>query len=153
MKAKDTVMNPEQIKETWHNWKTPLSEGTTFDQWLCLAQAEITWDLAFRAGKQEGWKLFEPTPDKGRLLTDEEQDACSPTGKQVATYLIEPDDMVATKLRQELSPETFRVIAKCILYGKNIAKAQRDLTASILKAQEQARVERLLGDIAVGGER
>ena len=68
--------------------------------------------------------MTEPKPDKSRLLADEE------IGLVTGDYFSNPNHPL-------------------LLLFRKVAEAQRDLTASILKAQEQARVERLLGDIAV----
>ena len=60
------------------------------------------------------------------VLSDKEQDACTPTKEQLASYLAEPDDEVAANIRKE-HPDEFIQIGRVILYGKNIAQAQRDL--------------------------
>jgi len=60
---------------------------------------------------------------RGALLTEEERDNCTPTDEQLESYLAEPDDEVARKLRSEC-PEMFRITGRCILYGRNIAQAQ-----------------------------
>ncbi len=57
-------------------------------------------------------------------LTDEEQDDCVATKEQLESYMAEPDDEVAAKIRVE-HPNEFVMIAKGILYGSNIAKAAR----------------------------
>ena len=64
-----------------------------------------------------------PPDQSSRLLTEKEQDACTPKKEQMEAYLAEPDDEVAAILRAE-NPEKFRQVARAILYGKNIAKAQ-----------------------------
>ncbi len=61
------------------------------------------------------------------LLTDEEQDACVATPEQLKAYLAEPDDKVAAALYDSDK----RIIAKRILYGRNIAEAEH---AQTLKA-------------------
>lgn len=76
-------------------------------------------------------KKYKPEEQDDRLLTSEEQDACTPSKEQIEKYLVEPNDAVASAL----SSEDKYLVAKCILYGTNIAKAQRDLTASIKDAE------------------
>jgi len=61
------------------------------------------------------------------LLTDKEQDACTPTDQDLEAYLATSDDAVAARLREK-HPEQFRLIGRSILYGLNIAKAQREKT-------------------------
>lgn len=69
--------------------------------------------------------------DDNRLLTADEMDECTATTEQLESYLAEPDDRIAA----DLSLTEKRLISKCVLYGVNIAKAQRDLTASIKDAR------------------
>ena len=59
------------------------------------------------------------------VISDEEQDNCVPTEEQLDAYLATPDDEVAAKIRRE-NPEASREIGKHILWGNNIAQAQRD---------------------------
>jgi len=72
-------------------------------------------------------QLFDPKPDQSGLLTEKDQDDCYPSPKQLEEYLAEPDDTVAASLTAEQKAR----IATSILYGRNIAIKQRDLTASI----------------------
>ncbi len=53
MEAKDTVMSTEDIKRIWEGRPNDISSPTTFDEWLCLAQAEVS----FRAGYDEGYMV------------------------------------------------------------------------------------------------
>ena len=66
-------------------------------------------------------------------LTDAEQDSCTPIDEQLEKYLAEPDDTVAAELRLQY-PKTFRIIGRCILYGRNIRQAQLQ---KILKKMEE----------------
>ena len=54
------------------------------------------------------------------LLTAREQDDCTPSTEQLEAYLDEPDDAVA----RSLNIRDKRLVAKCVLYGENIARAQ-----------------------------
>ena len=54
------------------------------------------------------------------LLKPEEMDNCVPTEAELLEYLSEPDDTVA----EGLTLVEKRLVAKTILYGRNIAKAQ-----------------------------
>ena len=58
------------------------------------------------------------------LLTDEEQDGCMPSEEQLEAYMAEPDDAIAASL----SEKDKRLVAKFILCGRNIAKAQERKT-------------------------
>lgn len=49
MEAKETVMSGEQIEKAW---KSAKPRETEF-QAVAQAQAEITWDIAFRAGEKQ----------------------------------------------------------------------------------------------------
>ena len=60
---------------------------------------------------------------KAKTLTDEQQDACTPTQKEVEAYINTPDDAVAAKIRKEY-PSSFKIIAASVLYGQKIAAAQ-----------------------------
>ena len=64
-------------------------------------------------------KKVEELVEKLRL-TEKEQDECVATSEQLEAYLREPDDEEAANLSQEEK----RLVAKCILYGVNIAQAQ-----------------------------
>jgi len=55
-----------------------------------------------------------------KTLSEEAQDACAPSKEQVEEYLAEPDDAIAALL----SLEEKQLVAKCILYGRNIAQEQ-----------------------------
>lgn len=44
MKAEDTVLTVEEIKARWEGWPHDKPSPPTFNQWLCLAQAEATWE-------------------------------------------------------------------------------------------------------------
>jgi hypothetical protein len=70
------------------------------------------------------------------LITDAQEDACTPTKEQLTEYLATPDDTVAAKIRNEY-PDKFVEIGRSILYGKNIAKAQRDADLAVLEAERQ----------------
>lgn len=61
-------------------------------------------------------KKTEPT----WILTDGEEDACTPTPEQIEAYLAEPDDKIAKELDRKLK----RHAAISILYGRNCARAQ-----------------------------
>jgi hypothetical protein len=65
-------------------------------------------------------KCLEPQPDEGLLLTDEEEDRCTPTKKEIEAYLAEPDDTTAKALTEQEK----RLVAKYVLYGKKIKQAQ-----------------------------
>ena len=69
--------------------------------------------------------------EKG-LLTEEERDNCTPTNDQLEKYLAEPDDEIAAEIRA-FYPTTFRIIGRCLLYGRNIAQAQVKKSLSLLK--------------------
>jgi hypothetical protein len=56
-------------------------------------------------------------------LSDEKQDACTPTQKQIADYMATPDSDAASSLRKS-NPSKFKWVCTTILYGENIAKAQ-----------------------------
>jgi len=71
---------------------------------------------------------------KDTVMSEEEQDSCTPTDEESKAYLGEPDDEVAAKLRATY-PEMFRVIGRCLLYGRKIAKAQTEIS---FKAGEKA---------------
>jgi hypothetical protein len=74
--------------------------------------------------------------EKVKRLSDEEIDACTPTDEQLEKYLAEPDDEVAARIRA-LDPKIFRLIGRCLLYGKNIAQAQLTKTKEdLLKTLE-----------------
>ncbi len=107
-----------------------------------LGYSTVAEELAYHEGEQDTIKRYEACkPDQSsRLLTPEEQDACTPTKEQLDAYLAEPDDEVAAKIRVE-HPEKFREIGRAILYGKNIAKAQDAKTASIKDAEIAALIE------------
>lgn len=75
-----------------------------------------------------------------RLLTKEEKEKCIPTEKELADYLATPDDEIATKLRNKLSPEDFKIIGFVILYTENLEKAQDAKTAEIVRAEERERI-------------
>ena len=64
---------------------------------------------------------------KATVMTEEEQDNCTPTQQQVQAYLAEPDDELAKKMRLA-EPRMFRTMAKVILYGRNIAQVQAEIT-------------------------
>lgn len=55
-----------------------------------------------------------------KRITDEEQDACTPTNEEVDAYLAEPDDAIAAIL----TPQEKRLAARTILYGRKVADAQ-----------------------------
>jgi len=57
------------------------------------------------------------------MLTDEETDKCTPSSEQLEAFLAEPDDEVAAELKAS-DPDAFRIIGRCILYGRNIRQAQ-----------------------------
>lgn len=59
-----------------------------------------------------------------RLLTQEEREECVPTDDELKVYLATPDDGVARKLREKLTPELFGKFALVILYSENAEKAQ-----------------------------
>lgn len=61
--------------------------------------------------------------DRPPLLSNEEEDACTPTDKEIDTYLLEPDDAIA----KVLTTQEKRLVARVILYGKKIAQAQWDI--------------------------
>ncbi len=71
MEAKDTVMTTEQIKQTWETWSPDKTSPPSFDQWLCLAQAEIS----FYAGKAEGIK--EVVEDIYKVIANSDYDIAS----------------------------------------------------------------------------
>src|SRR3990167_6209211 len=76
------------------------------------------------------------------LLTEEERDSCTPTTEQLEQYMAMPDDRVASEIRNSL-PDMFREICRAILYGQNIAKAQREKTLrAVGKWLESCKVER-----------
>jgi hypothetical protein len=81
-------------------------------------------------------QLFEPKPDEGLLLTDEEEDRCTPTKEEIDAYLAEPDDAIA----KALTPEEKRLVAKCVLYGKKIKQAQ--LAKAQAHCEKRVREER-----------
>lgn len=64
-----------------------------------------------------------PKGDKKGLLTPGEQDKCVATKEQLDEFLSQPDDRTAASL----SASDKIVIAKCILYGQNLIKAQQAL--------------------------
>ena len=84
-------------------------------------------------------------PDKEvmPLLTDKEEDYCAPTLEQLEAYLATPDDEVAAEVRKNY-PKEFVKIGRAILWGKNIAKKQRD--ACQLWHEEQCEACKVLLD-------
>ena len=79
------------------------------------------------------------------LLSDEEQDSCTPTEREQLEYLSTPDDDVA----KSLTLEQKRVVGRTILYGIKIAQAQRlsDLRwfVGLLKLHQRVGLE--IGDM------
>jgi hypothetical protein len=82
--------------------------------------AGVTWRTTVDATIDELKKIPKPQPDEGLLLTDEEEDRCTPTKKEIEAYLAEPDDTTAKALTEQEK----RLVAKCVLYGKKIKQAQ-----------------------------
>ncbi len=125
--------------------------GERYDKWqpkpevkceTCLYDIK---DNPYSCYETNGWECkYQPKPEPAKpevllgetVLTELEQDKCTPTKEQLDAYLAAPDDEIAAKLHREY-PEKFVLIAKSILYGQNIAKAQdahtRSEIAKVLK--------------------
>lgn len=76
------------------------------------------------------------------ILTDEEEDACVPTEAELEAYLAEPDDTLA----RCLPPETKCLVAKGILYGKKVARAQAKKIAGSMISRANAGLDALPKD-------
>ena len=84
--------------------------------------------------------------EKPPVISEKEQDDCTPTNEEVENYLAEPDDEIAANLRASY-PEMFKIIGRCLLYGKKIAKAQRDADVAYYEPIIQAEIEGLFETI------
>ena len=75
MEAKETVMTTSDIKKQFRERPHDKEAGETFVEWLCIAQAEIS----FKAGCQEGWdrvkEELETNPEILRIAREELEEA------------------------------------------------------------------------------
>ena len=86
----------------------------------CLATPSPVWEAGADA------MLEAVCEEIGKaLLTDVETDKCTPSNEQLEAFLAEPDDEAASDIRATY-PEMFKIIGRCILYGRNIKQAQLD---------------------------
>ena len=69
------------------------------------------------------------------LLTDEEQDACSPTKEELDVYMGTPDDAVAARIRAK-HPLAFPLIARAILWNNKVAQAQLSAVLTLLDSEQ-----------------
>jgi hypothetical protein len=113
-------------------------------------EANMTGELCTYQPKSSPAKLLGET-----VLSELEQDACTPTKEQLDAYLATPDDEIAAQLRKELTPDGFRGLGRYILYGINIAHKQDAYTRSELEKRGWKTPEEvafLVGNAQLKGE-